>query len=121
MKGIMAFLAVVVGVAVAVPVFAKNTFTVEDREVSVKFEQQGNELSAAGRVSGGGPCKQLNVDVYFDNSEKSSTAHVEAPIKNYKGESYKGGQVFKAATMVRMPDEYRRGWYVSDVYLKCLQ
>ena len=120
MKGIMVFLAVVVAAAVAVPVFAKNTFNVDGKEVSVKIDQRGNELTAAGRVSGGEPCKQLNVEVYLDNSKESTKARVEAAIKNYKGASYTGGQTFKASTTARV-ESSEKYWHVSDIYLNCLQ
>ena len=124
MKRVMVLLAVVVGVAVAVPVFAKGTgtFNVDGREVSVQFDQRGRELTANGRVKGGEPCKQLNVEVLFDNSKERSTARITAPIKNYKGESFAIGHTFKAATTVRGAgsDDNSRDWYVSDIYLKCL-
>ncbi len=111
----MVLLAVLSALALAVPVMAEDTFTIDGRTVSVSYHQVGDTLKVSGEVRGGEACRQLNVEIYFANTKESTIAHVEAALKGYRS-----SKSFHAATTVYADAKYKRGWHVSDVFLKCL-
>lgn len=117
MKKICAVLALSIAFLGSTAAYGGDEFNIDGRKVSLAYHMNGKQLKVSGKVKGGERCKQLNVDIFFDNNKESATAHIEAPIRDYSP----SGENFRGATTTYIDKKYKRGWYVSDIYLKCLQ
>jgi len=103
--------------AVALPSFANfDKFNIDGREVKIKYQHSGRRLEVSGGVFGGKSCNQLNIDIFFRNSEEDGIAHVVSAIKKYKPR----GRQFEGSDKIYTKKTNRRGWFVSDIYLKCM-
>ncbi|CAG36297.1 hypothetical protein [Desulfotalea psychrophila] len=115
--GITITLILTLGLATSSLAQQTDTFNIDGRKVKVSYRQTGSTIKTKGFIKGGAPCKQLNVDIFLDNSKKEDTAHTETTIRHYKTK----GRSFSAESETYLHKKYRSGWYVSNIYLQCME
>lgn len=84
-------------------------------EIEVYHREKSDGLHVWGNVEEGRECKQLNLTVFFRNSESAEISRVVTAVKNYSGirANFRGiDEVHK--------DGNRNKWFLDDVYTKCL-
>jgi hypothetical protein len=98
---------------------AAPTFNVNGYEITVVHQQEGEkELWAWGNVHGGKTCKQLNLSIFFRNSQESNIARVDAAIKDYLPAYY---TKYKAADKIYASKSAKQYWFVDSISTKCLK
>lgn len=94
--------------------FSDNGFTAD---ITWK-ERHRREVAVKGTVKGKKSCSQLNISIYFNNTNKSTAnAFVETYVDNYKAKTVRN---FKAADDVYATKKTKKGWFVDSIYIKCL-
>lgn len=91
--------------------FNKNGY-----QISVYYNQKRDTLEVNGYIKDGKSCKQLNVDIFFRNSEDGHKGHIAFPLNNYKPH----GRKYKSSDKIYSKHKNKSDWYVDSIYTKCL-
>lgn len=104
--------------------YAKR-FHKNGHEIEILWKQKGKKLKAWGKITGGeSTCVQMNLSVYFKNSESGSSAHIDTTINNYRptGRNNYSGQdkPYLPKNNSFHSKSTQNKWYVKNYYLNCL-
>lgn len=107
-----------------IPAYGEK-FHKQGREIEILWKQKHDRLLMWGKITGGkDSCQQMNLQVYFKNSESGQSASISTMIKkfrpigrnNYKGEK----EIYIPRNKEFLVKASRYRWFVKNYYIECL-